>query len=87
VTCCNDAFISPHLYFFSTSSSPLQSSNFWVLSCALREFVDEHGVLPVSGTIPDMEADSEGYIALQQVCQAWTLGGSISYGLRSSPSS
>ncbi|XP_043937851.1 NEDD8-activating enzyme E1 regulatory subunit [Protopterus annectens] len=46
-----------------------QSSSFWMLACAVKEFVakEGNGNLPVRGTIPDMIADSEKFIKLQNV--------------------
>ncbi|KAL4234507.1 NEDD8-activating enzyme E1 regulatory subunit [Mactra antiquata] len=46
-----------------------ESSNFWILVRALKEFVENegNGALPLRGTIPDMTADSERYIQLQNV--------------------
>ncbi|KAL3860740.1 hypothetical protein ACJMK2_010815 [Sinanodonta woodiana] len=46
-----------------------ESSAFWIMARALKDFVDNEGegALPVRGTIPDMTADSERYIQLQQV--------------------
>ncbi|XP_060084500.1 NEDD8-activating enzyme E1 regulatory subunit-like isoform X2 [Ylistrum balloti] len=43
------------------------SKQFWILVRAIKEFVEEEGALPLRGTIPDMTADSERYIQLQQV--------------------
>ena len=43
----------------------LQSSPFWILCKALKEFVNETGNLPVRGSIPDMTADSKRFIELQ----------------------
>eukprot|EP00735_Rhodelphis_limneticus_P003914 TRINITY_DN15455_c0_g1::TRINITY_DN15455_c0_g1_i1::g.30439::m.30439 TRINITY_DN15455_c0_g1::TRINITY_DN15455_c0_g1_i1::g.30439 ORF type:complete len:529 (+),score=98.44,sp/Q8VBW6/ULA1_MOUSE/47.86/2e-178,ThiF/PF00899.16/1.3e-09,ThiF/PF00899.16/8.6e+03,DUF4404/PF14357.1/0.91,DUF4404/PF14357.1/6.3e+03 TRINITY_DN15455_c0_g1_i1:109-1695(+) len=45
------------------------SPNFWILASALRAFVanEGHGLLPVSGAVPDMHADTESYIALQTI--------------------
>merc|ERR1719290_857809 len=43
------------------------SSNFWILAHALREFVAKENRLPVSGVIPDMFSDSERYIKLQNI--------------------
>lgn len=34
---------------------------------ALKEFVDEHGVLVLRGSIPDMASDSDSYMNLQRV--------------------
>uniref|UniRef100_A0A803VN29 NEDD8-activating enzyme E1 regulatory subunit n=1 Tax=Ficedula albicollis TaxID=59894 RepID=A0A803VN29_FICAL len=46
-----------------------QSSSFWILVRALKEFVanEGQGSLPVRGTIPDMIADSSKFIKLQNV--------------------
>lgn len=45
------------------------STNFWILVRALREFVATSPThsLPLSGSIPDMKATSQGYIKLQNV--------------------
>jgi len=41
---------------------------FWILCAALKQFVNEKdGQLPVSGVVPDMTANSEKYILLQNV--------------------
>lgn len=49
-----------------------ESSNFWLLARAVREFVVSEGcgLLPVRGSIPDMMASSELYIQLSRVYQA-----------------
>ncbi|NXD08247.1 ULA1 enzyme, partial [Nothocercus nigrocapillus] len=46
-----------------------QSSSFWILARAVKEFVanEGQGSLPVRGTIPDMIADSSKFIELQNV--------------------
>ncbi|MGH0119625.1 UNVERIFIED_CONTAM: hypothetical protein FKN15_058076 [Acipenser sinensis] len=46
-----------------------QTSSFWLLVRALKEFVEKEGQgsLPVRGTIPDMIADSDKFIKLQNV--------------------
>ncbi|XP_056134447.1 NEDD8-activating enzyme E1 regulatory subunit [Lampris incognitus] len=46
-----------------------QSSSFWVMMRAVKEFVQNegNGNLPVRGTIPDMIADSQKFINLQNV--------------------
>uniref|UniRef100_A0A8C3QHM2 NEDD8-activating enzyme E1 regulatory subunit n=1 Tax=Cyanoderma ruficeps TaxID=181631 RepID=A0A8C3QHM2_9PASS len=46
-----------------------QSSSFWILVRALKEYVakEGQGSLPVRGTIPDMMADSSKFIKLQNV--------------------
>ncbi|XP_076370539.1 nedd8-activating enzyme E1 regulatory subunit APP-BP1 isoform X2 [Tachypleus tridentatus] len=49
-----------------------ESKPFWIMARALRDFVENEGkgALPVRGTIPDMTADSERYIKLQNVYRA-----------------
>uniref|UniRef100_A0A8C8J8Q8 NEDD8-activating enzyme E1 regulatory subunit n=1 Tax=Oncorhynchus tshawytscha TaxID=74940 RepID=A0A8C8J8Q8_ONCTS len=46
-----------------------QTPTFWVMTRAVREFVhnDGGGNLPVRGSIPDMIADSEKFITLQNI--------------------
>lgn len=46
-----------------------QSSSFWVMARGVRDFVRNEGSgnLPVRGTIPDMIADSDKFIKLQNV--------------------
>lgn len=48
-----------------------ESSNFWVLVRALKEFVinDSQGKLPLRGSIPDMNSFSDLYVSLQKVYQ------------------
>ncbi|KAK9479449.1 hypothetical protein V1514DRAFT_351231 [Lipomyces japonicus] len=46
------------------------STKFWILARAVADFVlspESDGHLPLSGTLPDMKADSASYIALQNV--------------------
>lgn len=43
------------------------ATSFWVLAAALKEFVDQHGVLPLSGQLPDMTSDSERYHQLLSI--------------------
>jgi len=44
-------------------------SEFWILAAALKEFVanEGKGQLPLSGSIPDMVSDTNGYITLQRI--------------------
>ncbi|XP_064646486.1 NEDD8-activating enzyme E1 regulatory subunit-like isoform X2 [Lineus longissimus] len=46
-----------------------ESKPFWILARAVKEFVEKEGegALPLRGTIPDMFADSEKYVQLQNV--------------------
>ena len=45
------------------------SSNFWLLANGLRAFVEnnQHKLLPLRGSLPDMFSDSERYIKLQNI--------------------
>lgn len=45
------------------------SSPFWLMCAALREHVQADGSLPVRGVLPDMAADTQSYINLQQIYQ------------------
>uniref|UniRef100_A0A3Q2D3G3 NEDD8-activating enzyme E1 regulatory subunit n=1 Tax=Cyprinodon variegatus TaxID=28743 RepID=A0A3Q2D3G3_CYPVA len=51
------------------SNITVQSSSFWMMLRAVKEFVynEGNGSLPVRGTIPDMIADSQKFINLQNV--------------------
>ncbi|KAJ2717221.1 hypothetical protein H4R19_000165 [Coemansia spiralis] len=47
-----------------------QASPFWLLAGALRRYMDSEyaaGMLPHSGTIPDMKADTASYVELQRI--------------------
>ncbi|XP_017466889.1 PREDICTED: nedd8-activating enzyme E1 regulatory subunit [Rhagoletis zephyria] len=46
-----------------------QSNPFWIMVKALKEFVenDNNGLLPLPGVLPDMTADTEPYITLQNI--------------------
>ncbi len=43
------------------------SKAFWIMAAALREFVQEHKVLPMIGSIPDMASTTDGYLTLQKL--------------------
>ncbi|KAG0266614.1 NEDD8-activating enzyme E1 regulatory subunit [Actinomortierella ambigua] len=51
-----------------------ESIDFWVLVKALKEFVADTsksaGLLPLSGTIPDMKAQTDSYVKLQSIYKA-----------------
>ncbi|KAF4952659.1 hypothetical protein FGADI_6549 [Fusarium gaditjirri] len=42
-------------------------SSFWVITEAVKRFYDKHGRLPVPGGLPDMKAQSNVYIKLQNI--------------------
>lgn len=43
------------------------TSSFWVITEAVKRFYDQHGRLPVPGGLPDMKAQSNVYIKLQNI--------------------
>ncbi|WFC98145.1 hypothetical protein MYAM1_000869 [Malassezia yamatoensis] len=43
------------------------STAFWLLVAALRQFTEKELVLPLTGSVPDMKASSETYVALQRI--------------------
>ncbi|KAG0357502.1 NEDD8-activating enzyme E1 regulatory subunit-like protein [Gamsiella multidivaricata] len=49
----------------------VESDNFWILARAVRDFVNDPsksgGLLPLSGTIPDMKAQTDSYVTLQNI--------------------
>lgn len=52
----------------SANSQPLpQTSNFWVIARAVRDFVKNEGggLLPLPGVVPDMKADTAKYVTMQ----------------------
>ncbi|XP_022646491.1 NEDD8-activating enzyme E1 regulatory subunit-like isoform X2 [Varroa destructor] len=44
-----------------------ESSPFWIMVHALREFVSSHGYLPLRGAIPDMVSDTDSYVELANI--------------------
>ncbi|KAG0332286.1 NEDD8-activating enzyme E1 regulatory subunit [Podila horticola] len=48
-----------------------QSTHFWIIARAVRDFVEDKersgGFLPLSGTIPDMKAQTDSYVTLQNI--------------------
>ncbi|KAK6745881.1 hypothetical protein RB195_012160 [Necator americanus] len=40
---------------------------FWLICAGLKRFVNEHGVLPLSGVLPDMTSDSKRYSHLASI--------------------
>lgn len=52
------------IIYFSFQSEP-----FWILTKAVRDFVENegNGCLPLRGSLPDMTANTYSYITLQQM--------------------
>lgn len=42
-------------------------SSFWIIADAVKQFYENHKQLPVSGGLPDMKAQSDVYIKLQNI--------------------
>lgn len=57
-----------------TLNPTVESSTFWILANALRSFINDPnqgaGLLPLSGAVPDMKAESAVYVELQTVYRA-----------------
>ncbi|KAI4283387.1 MAG: hypothetical protein L6R38_002199 [Xanthoria sp. 2 TBL-2021] len=46
------------------------SANFWLVANAIQKFHQTHGALPLPGALPDMKAQSQDYIQLQNIYKA-----------------
>lgn len=46
------------------------SSPFWVIANAIQQFYEKHGELPLPGAVPDMKAQSDTFIQLQNIYKA-----------------
>ncbi|KAL1899003.1 hypothetical protein Cpir12675_001663 [Ceratocystis pirilliformis] len=46
------------------------SSTIWAIAAAIKSFYNKHNCLPVSGGLPDMKAQSDIYISLQNIYKA-----------------
>ena len=44
-----------------------KSENFWIMAHAIKRFHNNHGQLPLPGSVPDMKAQSADYIRLQNI--------------------
>ena len=47
-----------------------KTSSFWIIAEAIKRFYDKHQELPLPGNVPDMKAESQVYIALQNIYKA-----------------
>jgi len=62
--------LSPNLSeYFRRSEADEPKTEFWALLRAVRDFHDANGVLPHSGKIPDMHANSASYLKLKKCYQ------------------
>lgn len=52
---------------FQAKTLTATSAPFWFIVRAIKEFVEEEGELPVSGSVPDMTATPEYYVELQRI--------------------
>lgn len=43
------------------------SEDFWILSEALRRFIEKNRILPVRSSIPDVTADTDNYLKLKKI--------------------
>ncbi|KAE8377008.1 hypothetical protein BDV26DRAFT_264481 [Aspergillus bertholletiae] len=43
------------------------SADFWIIASAVQEFFQQHNVLPLPGSLPDMKAQSADYVSLQNI--------------------
>ena len=53
--------------FQSPACTQENASDFWVCVLALRQFAEKHKCLPLSGTLPDMNSDTQSYQAIQSL--------------------
>ncbi|KAM3067216.1 hypothetical protein ACMFMG_005416 [Clarireedia jacksonii] len=42
-------------------------SDFWIIASAVKTFYEKHGELPLPGSVPDMKAQSNVYVELQNI--------------------
>lgn len=47
-----------------------ESTDFWIIAAAVKEFYQKHNELPLPGSLPDMKAQSENYLSLQNIYKA-----------------
>ncbi|KAI9039572.1 NEDD8-activating enzyme E1 regulatory subunit [Aspergillus affinis] len=47
-----------------------ESTDFWFIAAAVREFYETHQILPLPGSLPDMKAQSADYVSLQNIYKA-----------------
>jgi len=68
-----NAWIEPEIpesvqaLFQSTKCTQENASEFWVCVLALRQFAEKHKCLPLSGSLPDMNSDTQSYQAIQSL--------------------
>ncbi|KAH8194927.1 hypothetical protein TruAng_010912 [Truncatella angustata] len=47
-----------------------RNSSFWKIASAIKKFHEQHGCLPLPGSLPDMKAQSKVYVKLQGIYKA-----------------
>ena len=55
--------------FQSSKCTQENANDFWVCILALRHFAERHKCLPLSGSLPDMNSDTQSYQAIQRLYQ------------------
>lgn len=55
------------LFDTATTTEASNTSSFWFVTRAVKQFYDTHGALPLPGSVPDMKAESETYVRLQNI--------------------
>ena len=43
------------------------NTNFWIVADAIKNFYADHKALPLPGSVPDMKAESDVYVRLQNI--------------------
>ena len=62
---CRDMFAMPQCRDVTNTTN-----HFWMIASAVKQFYDNHKVLPLPGSLPDMKAKSADYIKLQNIYKA-----------------
>jgi NEDD8-activating enzyme E1 regulatory subunit len=62
---CKEMFDMP-----SCTNLTAESAKFWLIANAIKTFYENHSLLPLPGSVPDMKATSEGYLKLQNIYKA-----------------
>jgi len=52
-----------------SNSANSESDIFWKCTKAVKQFIDENNIPPLTGIFPDMTSDTDSYITLQKIYQ------------------